>query len=140
MILLSFSSAVKYVLSMMLAVLGIIPFEDIEVNSLEKESVTLGSYYEVNPLEQLESKVLPSGDLFIVDSEFISEPRFIPARNDHALNCNFSDWFEQYEFVHCSIKTEVVQEDGGCSQIIIYFNDTDMEVKTDPVYLLSSDI
>ena len=140
MILLSFTTAAKYVLSMMLAVLGIISYEDIEVPPIKAETAELTFMNMERPLKLNDSNTF-SGEAFFTSSiGDISNPRFIPNRNNFDFNEYFSKDLEVYEFVHCTITTENLKDVKEFNQIIILCKELETEVEKETVYLLNANI
>lgn len=120
MILLNFSTAAKYVLSLMMAILGIIPFEQVELP--EQKSVLTSMEY-LSPEDPLQA---------ISSLAFFDEspsPAFISPRNIFPTQ---TELFEDFEILECSLTTEI--EDY---HIYIYFSDDEDKVKKEKIVFLS---
>ena len=98
MILLTFSNTAKFIISLMLAVMGIIPFEQVEMNRPPAEPELTDFRPGMLPLQTIESKPLDRGDL-LAGIEHLGSSEVIPSRTDYR-SCQLED-------VECEIERMV---------------------------------
>ena len=84
MTLLTFISALKYILSLMLAVLGIIPYEAVKTSQGPEEDLHLVNVREQQPLQRMENKTFHGDQLFRPGFYSDEVMASIPARNNYS--------------------------------------------------------
>ena len=140
MILLSFTSAAKYVLSMMLAVLGIIPFEEIETSQQKPETQELTFMDMERPLKLNDGNTFSGEPFFTSYNMDDTNPAFIPSRNDFEIEMDITSEMKGYEYVQCTVTKENLATEKEFMQIIILHKDLETEDKKELVYLVNTNI
>lgn len=144
MILLTFISAAKYVLSLMLAFLGIIPYEEVKSPASEPaapvEEVRL---MEQPPLERMNSLTF-QGDLFSATGDMLeTEMNYIPLRDEQSIEPVF---FSECKFVESKCKPGVqyrieLKEATDLVKKYVFVRTGDLKPLTvENVYVISSGI
>ena len=127
MILLSFSSAAKYIISMLLAVLGIISYEDIQVPDRPVEVPHQAFVLQERPLDPITHKPVGRETLsnFLPAEEHV--PAFIPARFDH--ESSLQPTYPLPESIKCLTNAQFFKEAADFGQVIIVVRDLESEFK-----------
>lgn len=105
MILLTFSSAAKLILSLLLATLGIIPYEQIDFPDHKESSPTAGYHLGLEPIGHLSAKLLPQEIFQDMIPEAESFGEFIHLRSDFLLENSYCEMEEEIEWIQFSTKT-----------------------------------
>lgn len=121
MILLSFSSAAKYIISMMLAVLGIISYDDIQRPERPAEAPHQAYVLQELPLDQVMQMPLEAAPFIRSFEEGQKLPEFIPPRNQHTDIMRLPE--QKYDIVRCAVNGEILKGEDKCNQVIIYFQE-----------------
>lgn len=138
MILLSFSSAAKYIISMMLAVLGIISYEDIQVPEQPAKAAHQAYVIQHMPIDPVMHKTLDSDNPFGLIPAEQQVPAFIPARFDH--ESSLQSQFKHIDYVRCTVDAAVLKEAESFGQIIILVRDLEAKLKESTVSFSGSGI
>jgi hypothetical protein len=85
MTLLTFISALKYVLSLLLATLGIIPYEEVKSSRDQDEPIKMVDVREHQPLQRMENRTFQGDQLLWPELNSAEELASIPLRDDY---CN----------------------------------------------------
>ena len=144
MILLTFISAAKYVLSLMLAFLGIIPYEEVKSPASEPaEPVEVVRSMEQQPLERMNSLTF-QGDLFSAPVDMPeTENNYIPLRDEQS---NDPVFFSECKFVESNCKLGVeyrieLKEATDLAKKYIFVRTGEVKPLTvENVYVISSGI
>lgn len=141
MILLSFGSALKYIISLMLAVLGYIPFEEVQsISQTPEQKEFVYSEFDtpkidLSFLEQLSTEELKFESPVFAEGNPVST---IIERNDFELINNWENETQcYYEFVVEEFNYEIESEK---KQILILYKKNDIHISGDNVLFIHSNI
>ena len=140
MTLLTFISALKYVLSLLLAVLGIIPYEAVKPSQDPEEHPHMVSAREHQPLQRMENKTFHSDQLFSPGQYPDEALASIPSRHDYGKEsceqevCFFTgeQIIPAYEY-----SVEIAKDRELIQNVIITFNKELEELAEEKILVVS---
>ena len=140
MILLSFTSAAKYILSLMLAMLGFIPFEEVRPPSKElAESENTIFQQEVTPLDFMPQKAYFGSDFFNTDKLLEPQPEVVSPRNDYPLDLLIPDNCLVYT-VHLQSVLEGMEKEGDLQKRLVVLCKDALDITTSDIVFIQSGI
>jgi hypothetical protein len=144
MILLTFTTAAKYIISLLLAVLGIIPFEEVKSFSHEAtEQVQATRNAEQQPLEPMANLTF-RGDLFSGPGrKTLPGNDLIPLRNEHSIETGSLSGClpATVECAQASVfSVEIEKELEKIQKVIIFHKDEVKALSPENIYFFASGI
>lgn len=140
MILLSFASAAKLILGLMLAMLGIIPFEEVQPPDPDTPVVsTMPAMQGEKPLQYIPAGIYAGQDPVAFDAQTSEQPKFIALRDDHSVAFQFPEksmvWTVEYKSL-----IEGLSQDTALQKILILCSQEASEIWREEFVIIESGI